>query len=630
MNFSQLQRLCVFSLSFLFLSVMVGYAQSEKLLTEISSSTAKVRVAIDFQAISKLEKHPNAKNVHYFRMGNLANVLKRGLFDFQSPVTGKTIHAMTIRIEYKSATDYLWYGTVSDSTVQGDMMLISEKGKIFGHLKFKDENYQIYSVSVGTSAFLPTLKTKPGSTDCGSSTEETKFKSGVTPVPNAVETIEGSCPNPNRVLIVYTHAAAALDPNIVQTVTTGVQNFNQAIYNSQASGNAILTLAGVVQTDSFTESPHDPTIFDRIRTDKGRIPYVPEIQKFRDDYKADIVVVLTNGDYNNDPQGLVGISYIGTNDAIALKLGYCIVEDAYANASNYIFVHELGHIFGGLHDTGDNINQPQWAKGYLFCHVWTWPFCKDYKTIMSIQDAPTVLMFSNTLTTVYGETLGTANNNVVNRMQQTAGSIAAYRPGTSAFSVSIDGPNSITSSGCQNYYSANLTCECGTPTYNWTVSSDGYNYYNPSTNSTTSVCVYPGSPYASSGKVYFKLVVTSCDGQTSTAFYQVNVSNIHYLRLDNSGILNNKINNGISLSDAVPNPASSNTTFEFTISNKQNLKIELLNELGQTIRMLENGEFEAGTYQHTLNTETLVNGLYLYRLSTAGNSSTIKKLLISK
>ena len=217
---SQVQRLFVFTFSFLFLSATISFAQSEKFATEIKKEDAKADASADLEAHAKLDKHPNAKDVHYFKMGNLANVQKNGLFSFPSPVTGKIIHAMTKRLEYRSEKDYLWYGTVSDTSLKGDMMLISEKGKIYGRLNYNDENYQIYGVGTGISAFVPTLVSK-FERFCENPPAGTGDKVPTEVTVRTTDATEGYCANPNRILVVYTQAAIAYDPNIAQTANTG-------------------------------------------------------------------------------------------------------------------------------------------------------------------------------------------------------------------------------------------------------------------------------------------------------------------------------------------------------------------------------------------------------------------------
>lgn len=82
----------------------------------------------------------------------------------------------------------------------------------------------------------------------------------------------------------------------------------------------------------------------------------------RDQYQADLVVLLTDGNYGY-AAGVV--TEIGPNESTA----FAIVEVDCATA-NLTFAHETAHLFGGLHQ-----NDPDgiYEHGYYFNTGW-WPF----------------------------------------------------------------------------------------------------------------------------------------------------------------------------------------------------------------------------------------------------------------
>ncbi len=640
MNFSQLQRLFVFSMSFLFLSTNVGYSQSEKFLSEIRKEEAKADASSDQDAIGKLDNHPNAKNVHYFKMGNIANVHKKGLFDFTSPITGKSIHAMTTRIEYQSDKDYYWYGTVSDSIIQGDMMLICKKGEIYGHLKYRDEGYRIYGIGNSISGFVPDLKLQ--SQMCPEPIKEPKKGFVQPPVVNKVEAILTTCPVENRVLILYTAAAQAHDPDILQTASVCVEQFNQALRNSGiTTPEAYISLADVQQLNSFTGATVRGNYNSVMESDLYSLQANNEAQGLRNINNADMVVLLTDGNYIRTSHA-IGLAFFEPD----YSFPFAIVEDRFSDSPTYYtFTHEVGHIFGGAHEAhpgfgyNGNILAP-YARGFYFEHRCFFCFTTNrYVTTMhdgvddygiALESTKKILQFSSPLLTYEGVPAGdVSNGDVARRIVERAYTIASFNPAVvGQLTASISGVQSINYPG---YYTFSSNVECGLSpySYHWDVSSDGYSYFNDaSMSSSVSVGVYPGSSYGQSGHVYLRLRVKSDDQQWFTAYYSVYVNNVHYIKLDNSGITDNKIANA-SISNAFPNPTENSTIFEFILQNKQNITIELLNEFGQKIRLLESGEYETGTYQHTLNTESLSSGIYFYRL-TSENFSDTKRLLISK
>ena len=79
---------------------------------------------------------------------------------------------------------------------------------------------------------------------------------------------------------------------------------------------------------------------------------------------------------------------------------------------------------------------------------------------------------------------------------------------------------------------------------------------------------------------------------------------------------------------------SDNTTFEFTLSESNNVKLEVMDLLGNTVAVVLNDNLAAGTYNQSwngmdINGNSLSNGNYIYKL-TAGNKSVTSKLTIMK
>ncbi len=653
MFFSKLQRLCVFSMSFFLLSTMTVLAQSEKFYSEIKKEDARGDNSSDKESMDKLDKHPNATNVHYSKMGNIAKVLNNGLFDFPSPVTGKIMHAMTMRIEYKANNDYVWYGTLSDSTIKGEMLIISEKGKVFGHLNFLDENYQIYGVGNGISAFLPAIKVKNSIIDPDQLPKPKLEPENPSKLVQGTQAVDGVCAVSNRILVIATSKAIAFDPNYVQTATVAVTQFNQSLYNTGIYvPEAILTLAGVVPAPSSFSETVD------IKTDVDKLTADPNVQGLRDAYQADLVIALTAtpGGYHYYQTKNCNCTFYGVVEEVeaAPNNAYGIVEDYSALGADkgYTFAHEVSHIFGAKHEN-DYLSTPNipYAKGSYFEH--TGLFFQHYfvtipHTLTSqpgekqidplhpeIDPITRLLQFGSPLVTYEGVTTGDASvHDVARRIRERAATVANFRSGgkLTAVIVNPSGQSSINSQGSYTF-SANVSCDMPIDNYQWAFSSDGTTYYNVSTSSTANVSIYPYSTYAKG--LYIRLQITDSRGasQSATVFSYIPVYNVpHYIKIGNSGIgsiSSNALSGNISLSEAYPNPASETANIEFEVADKQNIKLELFNELGMSVRTLESGEYDSGRYRHTLSTQNLVGGLYYYRL-TADNFSAVKRLVISK
>ncbi len=83
-----------------------------------------------------------------------------------------------------------------------------------------------------------------------------------------------------------------------------------------------------------------------------------------------------------------------------------------------------------------------------------------------------------------------------------------------------------------------------------------------------------------------------------------------------------------------PNPFNPETVIEFSISEPGNIRLEVFNTLGQSVRVLEEGYFASGNYRSSFNgkdsrNNPLNSGLYFYRLSSE-SGSIVKKMLLQK
>jgi hypothetical protein len=75
---------------------------------------------------------------------------------------------------------------------------------------------------------------------------------------------------------------------------------------------------------------------------------------------------------------------------------------------------------------------------------------------------------------------------------------------------------------------------------------------------------------------------------------------------------------GFRLEQNYPNPFNPSTTIELDLAVRSPMTVEVFNVLGQRIRTLAEGTFDAGTYRLSFDGNGLSSGLYYYRLTTPG------------
>jgi uncharacterized protein (TIGR02145 family) len=83
------------------------------------------------------------------------------------------------------------------------------------------------------------------------------------------------------------------------------------------------------------------------------------------------------------------------------------------------------------------------------------------------------------------------------------------------------------------------------------------------------------------------------------------------------------------LSQNFPNPFNPNTVISYSLPLASNVRLIVYNSLGQTVKVLENGFKNAGTYSVNFNASELPTGTYFYKME-AGQFSQIKKMMLLK
>ena len=82
------------------------------------------------------------------------------------------------------------------------------------------------------------------------------------------------------------------------------------------------------------------------------------------------------------------------------------------------------------------------------------------------------------------------------------------------------------------------------------------------------------------------------------------------------------------LSQNYPNPFNPTTTIRFSLPVQSQLKINIYNMLGELVKTLSDGMYEAGYYNITIDASDLSSGTYIYRLESNDFVETKKMILL--
>jgi plastocyanin len=151
---------------------------------------------------------------------------------------------------------------------------------------------------------------------------------------------------------------------------------------------------------------------------------------------------------------------------------------------------------------------------------------------------------------------------------------------------------------------------------------------------TTSHIIPSGAPVwdepLHSGNTTFSYVVSvagnyhyKCDPHFPgmEAFFEANIIGITPI--------SNEVPNRFSLSQNYPNPFNPVTDIKFDIAKSTNVKLTIMNLLGQEVEVLVNQNLTAGTYKADWNASKFPSGIYFYKLE-AGEFVDVKKMILVK
>ena len=400
---------------------------------------------------------------------------------------------------------------------------------------------------------------------------------------------------------------------------------NEAFGNSYVSST--IEIVGS-QELAYDESGNSATDVNRFMTLNDT--YLEEIHSLRNQYHADVCVLLVNSLTDNS-NGAVPVGAIGA----VLSNAFCVVK-ASAALSIYSFQHELGHLLGCRHDHEfDSQNTPyQYGHGYYWYGKLQeyYPTQRGFRTVMSIKDESTnmrVPYFSNPYKTddLNNAMGGTTYAYCASAIDDYASYIEAFDPQFTA---------SITMSGSwgQN------------PTLSFSANQSDIDYYilkkeyDLGSGWGTPVYVNPASnPYtdynvlrSKTGDLSARYSVQAIDVNSYASAYSSYVSTLGQSQWKNEGKEENPADiKEYSLLMNYPNPFNPSTTIGYQLPAKSFVTLKVFDVLGNEVSVLVNEWKESGSYnaQFTTSGKQLASGMYFYTL-TAGKFTDTKKFILLK
>ncbi len=354
------------------------YGQDTKTLfveTQLNASEERAHA----EMLVKIRNYPRLKKYSFVTVGNFESLFskKHTTFMFENNLIGVEIR----RNERREDGTEIRYALFDDYF--GDLTLIQKGDLVFGTMDFEEKHYRIYGIAKKLSVLMEFDVNDFAKMKCGTPSmpkqgvpidENYQNQEDFDNLQNKINESQNgkrinSCSEGNTLTIHCMSTTAALDnePNINQTALSAVEHMNNSLINSQMYGiRAVLsgnvTPSGIVETNN-------------IGTDVKTFISNSTAQNDRNIFKADIMILLTDGNYDN-------ASTYGSVDQINAENNKCyaIVEaDAVGRGT---FAHECGHLLGGLHENDNITPSVGYDRGHKFYYQNAWGIVKEARTIM--------------------------------------------------------------------------------------------------------------------------------------------------------------------------------------------------------------------------------------------------------
>ena len=641
-NFKYLRRFAkkqtsMYALMVLFLIICGGHVKAQQVLLKPIILSQIPLLPTEKQTFwQNLDNLPYKKTLQLVKVGDLPNLQQNGFLSFTIPGLNPTITATAVRVEYTAEKDYIWQAKIAET---GYMSIVSKPDGVSGFIQLNNKYFVLYPLYKSYSAlFEYNIGAMPNDT-CAQL---------ATAAPSAIDYCaeDYQCAPTIDVLVLVTPEARNWIGgnfgdnwlNALSYVITGTETVNFAFANSNIPGRHIRTKYAALNDFTYSTLTGNPQISADINT----LVASSTANNLREQYRADLVVMLTNDRYAN----FAGVtSTLGPSSTQA----YSIVEINSLLDPRFTYAHEVGHLFGANHNRSSNVPCVNCGSDAGSCqHGLRFNDANgiERRTTMALLfDADQlagdqrILNYSNPDVFFGGTATGTADNNNAKIIRNTSCEIANFRS-PNYFSAIISGYGwwctPVPDSQAPNTYTAVVTEPtlgfAGTPpyTYQWRWNTSGiFNVANPSTALGTTQSITINEALACP-HFFLRLVVTSSEGISYVTTRKIGTGLCIACGGSGKDDLPEQQTTQTNQTDVwqvIPNPANSNCRLVADNVPNGNYFMQLSNAAGKTIEQ-RNIPVDDEYLNATLITDQLPNGIYT--LTVTGNAITIcKKIIIT-
>ncbi len=569
------------------------------------------------------EQQETSGRIELVRIDDLLPAFRRGKLVINLPGRDEEFIAEQADEEYHPPDTYLWRGRLLSG--KGSVVLVQSPGEVTGVIDLEGGQwYKIEPLGDGLHALITVDMSRfpMGDDTPPDADEDDGERQDKSPQPALQKT--GSSNVTIEVLVLYTDDAYGAVGNIFNTAITAVNQARTAYQNSGISQLNIDRIRTMSLINFQETSDHESTV--------NSLASNSEANNLRNTWSADVVVLLTDGDY---PGALGRARAIGPSNSYA----YAIVEAEHATG-RFTFAHEIGHLQGAHHQQC-SIHDRACDDASGSAHGYGWAIGGgDYNwTIMHALGRPgnRIQRFSNPSVSYNGIATGTSNNNVAQKLRNTASTMANFRTPPPLSSVSISGPDYL-AAGQQGTWTAYASGGRKPYDYRWSKMQHCDN------NAPLGIRAVPcgvwgqagvGRSFTSSFNSSHRLKLTVTDDGRRipmTVYKEVLVTeygsgglSASYEQTAGEALQNSSLTalpETYALASNYPNPFNPSTEIRFTLPEASAVSLIVYDVMGREAERLLDKTLGAGYHEARWDATGLPSGVYLYRIEAGSFAQT--------
>lgn len=615
------KRAMTFVLSALFFNLVSG----QTITSFIQPASVNIGSLTSAQAAEyqKIQNDSNFLNYQFVDLLNLSTEASDGKLDINVPGYGcGDLIFKSKMVRYTSENEYYWYGEVlpeegdSCSCNSGYLMLIANNLEKHGIMEIDDDNFELFDIGGQVNVLAQEDSTVVNSRVCGNITS---------PAITGDDSIEerSGC-NTIDVLVLFTPAANSVPGSNTSKAAKGIEHFNQVLANSHVN-NFRANLVGTVGV-SFLETSSAGADATALATGTAIFELSPgtrDVTQLRNDFAADIVIMMTNGNYNSSTTNGAAAAF-GPSESMAAAI---VEKDNITTMA-----HELGHLFGCRHETCnfvaelisstalcDNTAGPDHPH---FFRTGCKPFRQRRRTEMWSYpngNGNRIPHYSNPDVeyqgTINKKATGTSSRNNAARMRNGACAVSAFRqsPNQAPFMVNIEGNTFVCPCKSTTLQATISGGANGAFQYEWRTSTNGISYSNIVSNNSSYSAT---APCTVSDGSYVKVTAISSTGEETFDVFYIEAKDPPYPLVDCPMEYTGNNNNNISFVSIYPNPISGKTKITYTINESTQVSLSLFDYTGKKLEMIEEGWKDKGVYEKDFDMSNYHTSTYFVQLKT--------------